>query len=74
MLVISEFARARYPSSQEEREKLAHIIVNEKALRFCEVAETRLKKNGGTYLVGKSVTACLFLLTSFVTNVISNSV
>jgi hypothetical protein len=55
VLVIPEFAKARYPSSQEEREKLAHIIVNEKALRFCEVAETRLKKNGGTYLVGKSV-------------------
>jgi hypothetical protein len=53
--IISEFARARYPSSQEEREKLAQIIINEKALRFCEVAETRLKKNGGIYLVGKSV-------------------
>jgi len=44
VLVIPEFAKARFPSSQEEREKLAHIIVNEKALRFCEVAEMPLKQ------------------------------
>jgi hypothetical protein len=47
--------KARFPSSPEEKETHALLIVNEKSPKFCQTLEAILKKNGGTYLVGDSV-------------------
>jgi hypothetical protein len=53
--IFSGNVKARFPSSPEEKETQAHLIVNEKGPKFCQTLEAILKKNGGTYLVGDSV-------------------